>query len=278
MGELAESWMLAKADDLLVNVFGYKAVQLGLSNCDLLRNNRIRGKVILTQDEIAALDKAPILEEQSTQAESEDNQDLPYQDALEEIYHDAADIPTAPDKQGSKHATSAMEHLDIESESVDLVVLPFTLDAHHNPHYLLREVERILVHEGRLLIFGFNPYSLWGLRNKLSRFPYLPIPNHQQIGLQKTKDWLQLLSFQIDRGELGCYEPARMSAKRLQRYQFMNKAGNRWWPFAGAIYYVSATKRAVSPKLVGPALNTKKQVALNPAPIAQKVALTEELK
>ena len=52
MGELAGNWVQEKADDLLVNVFGYKALQLGLQSCDLLQNNRIRTKVILTQDDL----------------------------------------------------------------------------------------------------------------------------------------------------------------------------------------------------------------------------------
>ena len=52
MGELACNWMQERADDLLVNVFGYTALQLGLASCDLLRNNRIRNKVILTQDDL----------------------------------------------------------------------------------------------------------------------------------------------------------------------------------------------------------------------------------
>lgn len=55
LGELASHWMLEKADDLVVNVFGYTALQLGLQSCDLLRSNRIRTKVILTQDDLAKL-------------------------------------------------------------------------------------------------------------------------------------------------------------------------------------------------------------------------------
>ena len=30
----------------------------------------------------------------------------------------------------------------------------------------LREVERVLVPEGRVVIFGLNPMSLWGLRQR----------------------------------------------------------------------------------------------------------------
>ncbi|SUA52879.1 Uncharacterised protein [Oligella ureolytica] len=264
MGELACNWMQARADDLLVNVFGYTALQLGLASCDLLRNNRIRNKVILTQDDLVHIGTRDLATDADTAPEQ--RSDLPFQKELEELYHDESDIP----QPFAKEQQFTSQYLNYDNESVDLVILPFTLDWHDNPHHILREVDRILVHEGRLLIFGLNPYSLWGLRNKLSRFPYLPIPNKKQISLQKTKDWLQLLSFEIDRGQLACYEPAFMNQKRLAQFSFMNKAGNRWWPFAGAIFYLSAIKRHINPSFVGPVTRKKKTNAFRPATVVTK--------
>ncbi|WP_257998076.1 class I SAM-dependent methyltransferase [Oligella urethralis] len=265
MGQLVADWIQAKADDLLANVFGYSALQLGLPDYDLMRKNRIRTKVILTQDDLNHRNPAPT----DTEEESISTEDLPYQKELEAIYYQRKDIP--PSDSANKNPEDANQlHLNYENESVDLVILPFTLDCYAQPHQLLREVERILLHEGRLLIFGFNPYSLWGLRNRFSRFPYLPVPNKQQISLQKTKDWLQLLSFEIDRGQLACYEPALMNSRWLSKFAFMNKAGNRWWPLAGAVFYVSAIKRHANPNLVG-AVNFKKpKKALKPAIVATK--------
>ncbi|NLA50565.1 MAG: class I SAM-dependent methyltransferase [Alcaligenaceae bacterium] len=265
LGELASHWMLEKADDLVVNVFGYTALQLGLQSCDLLRSNRIRTKVILTQDDLANIDAKDIVTDEAKKPEQDS--DLPYQKELEQLYHNDHDIP----QPFAKEQLLTSQYLNYDDESVDLVVLPFTLDWHHNPHHILREVDRVLAHEGRIIIYGFNPYSLWGLRNKLSRYPYLPIPNSKQISLQKTKDWLQLLSFEIDRGQLACYEPACMNKKRLEQFAFMNKAGNRWWPFAGAIFYLSAIKRHINPSLVGPVIHKKqKKSSLRPAAVATK--------
>lgn len=265
MGELVADWMQAKADDLLANVFGYTALQLGLPECELLRKNRIRTQVILTQDDLEHLND----QTNDTVAASESSDDLPYQEELEALYDDKKDIPE-PFAKEKTTACNEKQYLNYDNESVDLIILPFTLDYYENPHHLLREVERVLVNEGRLLVFGFNPYSLWGLRNKFSRFPYLPIPNNKQISLQKTKDWLQLLSFEIDRGQLACYEPALMNKKWLQKFAFMNKAGDRWWPFAGAVFYISATKRHCNPSLVGPVTVKKKKMALRPAAVATK--------
>lgn len=265
MGQLVADWMQSKADDLLTNVFGYTALQFGLPDYELLRKNRIRTKVILTQDDLSDVNHLSI----DTDEAASTGDELPYQEELEAIYREPRDIPQSSAQQKTASCDKP-QHLNYESESVDLIILPFTLDCYEQPHHLLREVERVLVNEGRLLIFGFNPYSLWGLRNKFSRFPYLPVPNNQQISLHKTKDWLQLLSFEIDRGQLACYEPALMSPKWLHKFAFMNKAGNRWWPLAGAVFYVSAIKRHCHPSLVGPTTLKKQKASLRPAVVATK--------
>ena len=52
--------------------------------------------------------------------------------------------------------------LPIATQSIDLVVLPHVLEFADEPHQILREVDRVLMPEGRLVIVGFNPWSLWG--------------------------------------------------------------------------------------------------------------------
>jgi SAM-dependent methyltransferase len=56
--------------------------------------------------------------------------------------------------------------LPFPNQSLDLVLLPHTLELARDPHDTLREVERVLVPEGRVVIVGFNPASLWGLRQQ----------------------------------------------------------------------------------------------------------------
>ncbi len=59
------------------------------------------------------------------------------------------------------------EELPFESGSVDLALLPHVLEFHKHPHQILREIERVLRPEGNVIISGFNPRSLWGLRRAL---------------------------------------------------------------------------------------------------------------
>src|SRR5574343_89672 len=64
---------------------------------------------------------------------------------------------------------SEFDALPFESNSLDLVVLPHSLELAPDPHQTVREVERVLRPEGRLIILGLNPASLWGLRQNLGR-------------------------------------------------------------------------------------------------------------
>ena len=50
--------------------------------------------------------------------------------------------------------------LPFASQSIDLVVLPHALEFSDDPHQILREVERVLIPEGQVIICGFNPASL----------------------------------------------------------------------------------------------------------------------
>jgi SAM-dependent methyltransferase len=147
------------------------------------------------------------------------------------------------------------EELPLESQSVDLVVLAHQLEFSDDPHQVLREVDRVLRPEGRLVVVGMNPLSLWGLRQAIALRPFAPFlpPTGQFIGMPRLRDWMKLLSFEIDAGQYGCFAPPCKTQKWLDRMQFMEKAGDRWWPICGAVYMVSAVKRVRGMRLVGPA-------------------------
>lgn len=151
------------------------------------------------------------------------------------------------------------EELPIASESLDLVVLPHVLEFAADPHQVLREVDRVLRPEGRVIISGFNPVSLWGVRQWWSRAivgeTFVP-RGGQFIALPRLRDWFKLLSFEFDRGRYGCYRPPCRTQKWLDRTHFMEGAGDRWWPICGALYVISAIKRVHAMRLVGPVRRT----------------------
>jgi len=146
----------------------------------------------------------------------------------------------------------AVERLPLASQSLDLVVLPHVLEFSPHPHAVLREVERVLRPEGRLLIAGFNPLSLWGLRRILSR-QQATWPWHGRfIHLARLKDWLALLGFEIAGGRLACYAPPIDRAVWISRFSFLEAAGDRWWALGGGVYLIHAVKRIHGMRLIEP--------------------------
>ncbi|MCP5277334.1 MAG: methyltransferase domain-containing protein [Thiobacillus sp.] len=144
------------------------------------------------------------------------------------------------------------EQLPLASQSLDLVALPHQLEFSPHPHELLREVERVLRPEGRVLIAGFNPFSLWGLRRVLSgqdaEWPW----NGRFIHLARLKDWLALLGFDIVGGRMACYAPPMDRATWIDRFAFLEAAGDRWWALGGGVYLLHGVKRVRGMRLIEP--------------------------
>lgn len=143
--------------------------------------------------------------------------------------------------------------LPLASQSLDLVVLPHTLESHLDAHHVLREAERVLRPEGQVVISGFNSLSLWGLRRKFSRRRAGSPWNARFIGLLRLKEWLQLLGFELNGGRFGCYAPPFAQARWHERFAFMEPAGARWWPILGGVYVVRAVKRVHGMRVITPA-------------------------
>lgn len=159
--------------------------------------------------------------------------------------------------------------LPFAAHSIDLVVLPHLLEFREDAHQILREVERILIPEGQVVITGFNPFSLWGSRRRLDRSGNYPW-NGRYLSLPRLKDWLQLLGFEPDRGELGCFAPAVEQAYWLERWHPIENIGRRWWPFAGGVYILRAIKRTYGMRLIRPDWKKNPVRAKALRPVAQK--------
>ncbi|MGQ3057161.1 MAG: class I SAM-dependent methyltransferase [Nevskia sp.] len=101
------------------------------------------------------------------------------------------------DSGGGTQAVIHPESLPILDNSVDAVLLPHTLEFSPAPHNLLREVDRVLTDRGRLMIIGFNPWSLWGLRRLLG-LGHRAFPRGARFhGTGRIGDWLELLDFEV---------------------------------------------------------------------------------
>lgn len=154
--------------------------------------------------------------------------------------------------------------LPFDSGSLDLVLLPHVLEFAEHPHQIIREVERVLMPEGSLIISGFNPYSLWGLHRAAARKKGYPWCG-QFITLQRMKDWLALLGFEVVGGRFAAYAPPFHHSTWLNRFAFMEKAGDRWWAVSGGVYFLHAIKRVPGMRLIKPKWNQRLVRNLIPA-------------
>lgn len=102
----------------------------------------------------------------------------------------------APDARGPGAIRAEFHALPIATNSVEAVLLPHTLEHAPEPHELLREVERILVGEGHVVVCGFNPYGPWGVRHLTSRRRFPPVST-RLMSEGRTRDWLRLLGFEV---------------------------------------------------------------------------------
>ena len=160
---------------------------------------------------------------------------------------------TAGKEAGVQVRLEACE-LPFDCGSLDLVLLPHVLEFNTHPHHVLREVERVLLPEGHLIISGFNPRSLWGIRRAVgSRVGYPWCGNF--IALPRLKDWLALLGFEVVAGRFACYAPPFTNPSWLSRSNFMEPAGDRWWAVCGGAYLFQAIKRVPGMRLIKPKWN-----------------------
>lgn len=165
-------------------------------------------------------------------------------------------VPVVPG-QSRTNLTARFAELPLATQSVDLAVLPHVLEFAADPHDILREIDRVMIPEGRLIIIGFNPWSLFGARRVLGRADDAPW-NGRFVSLIRIKDWLSLLGFDVADGHLACYAPPMKSEKWLKRWRFLDRTGGRWWGVAGGVYMLQAVKRVRGMRIITPAWSQQK--------------------
>jgi SAM-dependent methyltransferase len=248
-GRYLLAWEQQQLDACVADVFGFHALQVGLPQLEALRANRMPHRW-LAVDESGS--REPDVDPGQATATT----------AAESLCCDFDALPFA-------------------ASSLDLVVLPHALELAHDPHRALAEVDRVLMPEGRVVIVGFNPVSLWGAWQGVgrvrrwfspgSRKPDLFLPEVGEfLGPRRLRDWLRLLSFEVEGGRFGCYRPPVRSQRWLDRYAWTEDTGQHWWPVFGAAYVLVAVKRVRGMRLVGLARGERAAPRAAPAVAANR--------
>ena len=247
-GEYLLAWEREQFDGAVSDIFGYHALQLNFAGLNALRANR------MPHQWLAAASLQHVVNHETS-----------------------LDASSSLSKAARAALVSDAGALPFPANSLDLLVLPHTLELSRDPHATLREVERVLVPEGRVVISGLNPTSLWAMRQQRAHFYqrfgrcdlFLPEAG-EFIGYWRLRDWLRLLNFEVESGRFGCYRPAFETDKWLSRFKWMDSVGGRWWPIFGAVYFLVAVKRVRGMRLLEPAWKTHKTVAAAPGAVANK--------
>ena len=176
---------------------------------------------------------------------------------------------------------SHLDELAIPTDSVDAVLLAHVLEFHADPHTVLREAERILRPDGHLIVAGFNPHGLWGMRHLLSRRRFPPGVCHL-ISEGRLRDWLRLLNLSVQdshfyhfqlpfasaaRRALGAPAGARRAAtsQRPAIRRLRGLSGSLWrrirsWPPFGACYITTSRKEMYTVTPVRPVWQRRRRL------------------
>lgn len=149
------------------------------------------------------------------------------------------------DSNVSSFIQGDLNTLPILNNSVDVVMLSHLLEHAAHPHEVLRETHRILIPEGHIIITGFNPMSFWGTWHAVKKLRGQLPPQGKMLTMNRMKDWLALLNFQITTSKMFYFRPPFICSKDNRNARWLEKTGEKYWPFWGGAYIIVAVKRVI---------------------------------
>ncbi len=137
----------------------------------------------------------------------------------------------------------AYTELPIASDSIDLVVLPEIIQSSQYPHQILREVERVLIPEGHVILILENPMSAISFKKRLIGAVLRKNLNPSLFGKLRINDWFRLLGLEVS-SEI----PISPLGNRISRNKgpFWFKRLSQWVSDYTSGYYIIVAKKKVS--------------------------------
>ncbi|MDG6778172.1 methyltransferase domain-containing protein [Thiomicrorhabdus sp. zzn3] len=213
-------------------LFGYYLVQLGCpAELDWLQASRVSQKLVL--DEVLA---GQVYNRQKAVENNPDSQ----QDTQNHSVH---------------FALADLDYLPLAKESIDVMLLPHTLESVSDPYYLLRQVDSALVPEGHVVLTGFNPYACGIVKNRLGK-QGKSLRQANLVHSRRVIEWLEVLGYEVEEvnfSTISCYADSAddhsfLGWRLLERMEtVLNRVGLQF----GNVYCIVARKRVDSPRLVG---------------------------
>ena len=225
------------------NLFGYFFVQIGVpSSADLIASSRIKYKLLID----------PFVEYESTDALSDPHCHLIRAD---------------------------LDYLPIGKEKADVVLLPHTLESAADPYYLLRQVDRMLVPEGHVVITGFNPHGCFIMRHRWFKRDR-EFDQAKWETSHRIKEWLQVLGYDIQMqsySSVTCFVKRPSEGGLISIIEWLERGLSSLGLQFGNVYCLVAKKRVDSPTLVGSRWHMPRWMAIPSRGIASATRTHSEL-
>ena len=152
--------------------------------------------------------------------------------------------PLAHHEKNAGYIEADFQELPLLTGSIDLVVLPHTLELIDHPRQLLTEACRIVKPEGLIVICGFNRYSAFGIKKMLSRHRSIPW-SLNFIHMREVKNWLRLSDFELEQQQSALFRPPLNNKIFYQKLQFMEMLGSKCFPLLGGVYVLLARAKVI---------------------------------
>ncbi len=154
-----------------------------------------------------------------------------------------------------------ISRLPFQDSTIDTCLLALSLNYHHNPHQLLRELNRVTVAGGHMIIIGMNPVSPLGLVSLNPQLSHKYPFNGRFFTQSRVKDWLAVLGYKVVAEQKLIYSSLLLkphNTKYLQSFLAHNIPG------VGSFYLLMAKKlvRPLTP--VNPRWSLRPNTILNP--------------
>lgn len=152
-------------------------------------------------------------------------------------------------------------------KSFDAIVMSHQLEYAEDPHRLLREVDRVMMDDGYLILTGFNPMSFTGLASLMpwrkNNFPW----SGRMFTPGRIKDWLGVLNYQVVYADTYALFPMK---RYRTMWTWLESSMGDWASPMGSLYFIVARKRTYPLKPIKPHWRLKKK--LTPASVSYRTA------
>lgn len=155
------------------------------------------------------------------------------------VVPDCARSVTLPDKY---FVVAEFDELPFLSNSIDIAVVSHVFEFVKNPHLVLEEIYHALVPAGKVIIFGFNPRSLWGMWRVFHDHVNVPWLG-RFVSSSRMREWLNKLGFDVVVFRTFYFRPPLESEVSSHKLSFMERLGRRIFPRCGGAYMFVAEKK-----------------------------------